>query len=104
MPVRLWREFSEHDVRTVRYMNWLGKSNGELLELARDEFDAMVTCDQNVPFQQNITERDVAVVVIAARSNDIEDLAPLIPLALSVLPTLRRGQVVRVSESDVEDY
>ena len=72
-------------------MRWSGKSNGELLRLARDQFDAFITADQSIPSQQNITERDVAVVVLAARSNGIDDLTPLVRL-----PLTKRGEVIHI--------
>ena len=68
-----------HEARTARYMRWDGKDNGELLALARHEFDVLITVDQDMPYQQNITERDVAVVILIAGTNDIKDLSPLGP-------------------------
>ena len=56
IPYPLRHYFPEHDVRTVQYMGWDGKSNGELLALARDEFDALITLDQRIPHQHNITD------------------------------------------------
>ena len=85
-----------HEVWTTQYRGWDGKSNGELLVLARDEFDVLITVDQSIPYQQNITERDVAVVILEAGTNDMEDLIPLVPELLDRLHTLRRGEVVRI--------
>ena len=85
-----------HDARTTRYVGWDGKGNGELLALARDEFDVLITVDQSIQYQQNITERDVAVVVLAARTNDIEDLRPLVPELLNRLHLLERGEVIQL--------
>ena len=85
-----------HEVRTVRYMGWDGKTNGELLELARGEFDVLVTVDQSVPYQQNITERDVAVIVLAARTNGIHDLRVLVPELLRRLEFLKHGEVALI--------
>ena len=64
--------------------------------LARDEYDVLITVDQSIPYQQNITERDVAVVVLEAGTNDIEDLRPLVPELLNRIPHLKRGEVVRI--------
>ena len=85
-----------HEARTTGYVGWDGKSNGELVALARDEFDVLITVDQSIPYQQNITERDVAVVVLEAGTNDIEDLRPLVPELLDCLHFLKRGEVVRI--------
>ena len=96
IPVQLRLLLSGHHVQTTRYRGWESKGNGELLELARDEFDALVTADQGIPNQQNLTGQDVAVVVLAAKSNGIEDLGPLVPQVLEALRDLERGQVVRI--------
>ncbi len=85
-----------HEARTARYVGWDGKGNGELLALARDEYDVLITVDQSIPYQQNITEEDVAVVVLEAGTNDIEDLRPLVPQLLNRIPFLKRGEVVRI--------
>ncbi len=85
-----------HEVWTTQYRGWDGKSNGELLELARDEFDVLITVDQNMPYQQNIGEQDIAVVVLAAKTNDVGDLRPLVPELLHQIEFLKRGEVVRI--------
>lgn len=47
-------EFTGHSVSTVADCGWAGISNGELLELAAARFDAFVTADQKVQYQQNL--------------------------------------------------
>lgn len=86
----------EHEVATVRYMGWDGKRNGELLTLARNEFDVLITTDQNIPYQQHIAKADVAIVVLAAKTNGIDDLKPLVPDLLKSLDVLKRGEIVRI--------
>jgi len=55
-----------HDVRTAPEMGWAAYSNGQLLDEAEKAgFDALVTCDQNFVFQQNLTGRNIAVVVLS---------------------------------------
>ena len=78
-------------------MGWDGKSNGELLSLARDEFDVLVTLDQSIPYQQHITEGDVSIIVLAAATNSTRDLEALAPRVLEALRDLKRGQVVHIS-------
>jgi hypothetical protein len=47
-------------------MGWAAYSNGQLLDEAEKAgFDALVTCDQNLVFQQNITGRNIAVVILS---------------------------------------
>lgn len=99
VPAQLRSLLVEHDVWTVRRMGWSGKSNGELLALARDEFDAFITLDQNLEHQQNVTERDIPIIVLVARRSRIDHLEPLVPRTLEALPNMKRGQVIRIEES-----
>ena len=57
---RLAYDFAGHDVLTVRQMGWKGKQNGELLALAEKQFEAFVTTDRNLSFQQNLTRFRIA--------------------------------------------
>jgi hypothetical protein len=78
-------------------MRWTGSSNGALLRRAAEEdFDAMLTADQNLQFQQNLNDLPIAVVVLLAPSNRVEFLEPLVPALLDVLSTLQPRQLVRV--------
>jgi len=96
VPRRLKGSFAGHDVQTVREMGWNGKSNGELLALARDEFDAFITLDRKLEYQQNITEEDIPIIVLITRRNNIEYLQPLVPKGLQALDDPKRGAVVHV--------
>ena len=97
LPRRLAQEFIGHEVRTVPEAGWAGLSNGKLLSLIKDSYDAFVTVDSNLASQQNLSQFGIAVVVLAARSNRFEDLLPLMPEVLEHLKTIQRGHVIRVS-------
>ncbi|MBA2693088.1 MAG: DUF5615 family PIN-like protein [Rubrobacter sp.] len=77
---RLSRSFGEgFEVETVIRRGWGGRTNGELLELAQSAgFDALITTDRGVPHQQNLSNFDVAVVVLRAGSNRLRHLAPIV--------------------------
>jgi predicted nuclease of predicted toxin-antitoxin system len=96
LPRALARLFGEHKCKTVQEMGWSGKKNGELLLLAESEFDVLVTIDQGMRYQQTFTGRRLALLVLAARSNQIEDLAPIVPAALEALHDIQPGRVVHV--------
>ena len=68
-----------HTVVTVTEQKWNGIKNGELLSLAAAEFDAFLTADQNLGYQQNVEDLSLAVIVLVAYSNRISDLSPLLP-------------------------
>jgi len=86
----------EHDIRTVDAMCWAGKRNGELLQLAAAEFDALLTADQNLEHQQNLGALPMAVIVLVAPTNRIQSLRPLVPTLLQTLQTLSARRLVRV--------
>jgi predicted nuclease of predicted toxin-antitoxin system len=96
LPRRLKRELSEHEARTAPEMGWASKKNGELLTLAAVDFDVFLTTDRNLSYQQNLSAFDIAVVVLVAPSNRIDDLRPLVARVLEVLPTAKRGAVTIV--------
>ena len=85
------------EVITVSYRGWTGKENGELLRLAAEEFDAFITMDGSIPYQQNLESIQIGIILLKADSNRDEDLAPLIPQVNSILKTLKKGEVVNVS-------
>lgn len=78
-------------------MGWAGKRNGELLALAVGQFDVFLTADRNLSYQQDLSSFDLAVIVLVARSNRLEDLRPLVPRVLEMLPTARRRAVTRIT-------
>ncbi|MSO56137.1 MAG: hypothetical protein EXQ55_04345 [Acidobacteria bacterium] len=85
-----------HETRSVRQMGWTSLSNGALLREAADRFDALLTTDQNIEFQQNLHDLPIAVMVLIAQSNRLESLAPLVPQLLEILQTLQPKKLVRV--------
>ena len=97
MPARLRRALPGHDVHTVQGLGWAGTKNGALLRRAADHgFAVLLTVDRNIEYQQNVPGLGIAIVAIRARSNDIVDLEPVMPLVAQLLPDLVAGQVIRV--------
>ena len=89
IPVRFRRSLPSHDVQTVLEMGWSGVKNGKLLALAADGFDAFVTVDKNLPYQQNMTTLPVAAIVLNAVSNELPTLLPLLPALERALLSLK---------------
>jgi hypothetical protein len=96
VPRRLGRELAGHEVRTVPEMSWAGLRNGDLLRAAEGLVEVFVTVDQNLAYQQNLAGSSRAILVLAARSNDLDDPRPLIPRAMDALRSLRPGEIVQV--------
>jgi PIN like domain len=56
-----------HEVVTVAYMGWAGLKNGELLAVAeRAGIEVLLTGDKTLRYEQNLSKRRLAVVVLAA--------------------------------------
>ena len=94
LPRKLAGHLKGHECRTVAVCGWAGKKNGELLSLAEPLFDVLLTLDKNIPYQQVKVGR-MAILIVRARSNRIQDLLPVIPECLATLKRIRPGQVVR---------
>jgi hypothetical protein len=63
----LRRLLEPHDVVTVTYMGWTGLQNGELLRAAEDNgIDVLLTGDQTLVFEQNLSGRRLAIVALSA--------------------------------------
>src|SRR5438067_1782988 len=78
VPRPLRRHLSGHTIRTVQEMGWAGIRNGELLNLAEPEFDLILSTDQNIPFQQNLKGRDVALIILVTRDTRLPNLLPFV--------------------------
>jgi hypothetical protein len=52
-----------------------------------------LTVDQGIEHQQNLTGLRIGVVVMAAPSNDIDDLRPLVPLVVEALERIQPWQI-----------
>lgn len=87
MPRKLKRLFAgDVEVVTVQERGWDSLENGDLLEAAQGEFDALLTTDRGIPHQQDLSGLGLTVVVLEAKSNRLEHLSPLIEEADAVLP------------------
>lgn len=89
--------FVGHDVVTVRYMGWVSVTNGKLIDLMTTaKIDVLVTCDTKLPFQQDVQNANIAVIVMRSGLNRIHELLPLVPSALAALVNIRPGECVEI--------
>ncbi len=97
LPHQLRPLVTGHEVFTVAFMEWSGVQNGELLLLAASHgFDAFLTKDLGIPYEQNTATLPCAIVILEAKSNSIRDLCPLVPALLTALAKLQPRSIVRV--------
>ena len=60
------------------------------------QFDVLLTVDQGIEYQQNLSGLSISVVVMMAPSNDVDDLRPLLPGVQEALAKLRPEEIIRV--------
>ena len=97
LPHDLRNLLSGHEVFTVAYMGWAGTENGDLLKIAaKSGFDVMLTKDSGVEYEQPLAALAIAVVVMQAKTNKLDDIRPLLPALLSTLANLEPRTLVRI--------
>ena len=65
VPKPLQRHLGGHEVRRAFQQGWAAKRNGELLILAEQAgFEVLVTSDQNLRYQQSLTGRNIALLIL----------------------------------------
>ena len=97
LPRRLGRVLVGHDVVSVAEAGWSGLTNGRLLQVAQERYDCLITADRSLVYQQSLPRFDIAVLVLRAKTNRLEDLAPLVPQILETLPALQPGESAEIS-------
>ncbi len=54
-------------------------------------FDVLITMDSNMVHQQDLSAHEIAVIILRAQSNRLEDTRPFMPAVLRVLPHAPKG-------------
>src|SRR3977135_4321162 len=91
VPRGLRRSLVGHDVSTAREMGWNRLPDGLLLGNVSYTFDALVTVDKSIPFQQRLKSRPFALIVLRAKTNRLADLLPLVPALRRALDEVKPG-------------
>src|SRR6185437_13939935 len=97
LPNRLKNDFPLHETITVRERMWNGKRNGELMKLMIDEnFDALLTFDKNIQYQQNFKKYPVCIFVLSAKNNIYLELTKLSGKVNAILQrqVLEQGSII----------
>ena len=93
----LRQHFAGHECQTWRYAGFAGLANGDLLTAAEQAgFAVLITVDQNMPAQQRLEGRSISLLVLRARTTNLDDLLVLIPEVLEALQGIRPGEVFRI--------
>ncbi|MDX2041090.1 MAG: hypothetical protein SF097_07570 [Acidobacteriota bacterium] len=85
---------NDWEINTTRRLRWNELDNGELLAVAQQEFDILVTTDKALYGQQNVPNYDIAVIVLRAYSNRLIDLEPFADGIIKTADQIKPGQTV----------
>ena len=94
-PAPLRQALAGHAVSTAYEMGWATLTNGELLDAAEGLFDVFVTTDQNLRYQQNLSGRSLAILVLPFAS--WPKLQSHEPKILSAIEAMTAGSYVELS-------
>jgi len=74
-------------------MGWASFKNGKLLAAASGKFDVLLTTDQRLSYQLNVSAFPIAVIVLVAKRNKLESLLPLVLGLRVALKEVKPGEV-----------
>jgi len=95
VPRPLRKFLPDHTVHTAQEMGWGQLKNGALLQAVEPQFDAFLTSDQNLKYQQNIAGRKLAILVLP--TNDWPTLKRLADKIATKVAALKPGDFVEMS-------
>ncbi|MBI3281570.1 MAG: hypothetical protein HYZ57_17215 [Acidobacteria bacterium] len=99
LPLDFRHSFPNHDAHTAQWAGLKGKANSELLRAAElAGCEVLLTVDQGIPQQQRGGSRRLALILIRARTNQMEDLLPLVDAIFEALQSIKPGQTVQITE------
>jgi Domain of unknown function (DUF5615) len=97
IPRKLKNSLPGHECRTVQEIGCAGTKNGALLSIAESKgFDVFLTIDKGLEYEQNLTGRKIAVLLVRPKSNRLADLQTHAPACLECLRTIGIGQLIRI--------
>jgi len=99
-PAPLARFLRGHQVSRADEMGWQDLENGALLDAAeREAFDLLLTCDRNIRYQQNFSERKLAVAVLS--TNHWPTLRAKAAKIGSAIDFIQKSQIVPIDVANL---
>lgn len=87
-----------HSVRAAQEMGWGGLKNGDLLREAEVQFEAFISTDQNLKYQQQVVGRKLAILVLP--TNDWPTIRSKGAEIAAKVATLKPGDFVELDWSN----
>ena len=94
-PVPLRPYLSGHDVSTAAQQGWDKLRTGDLLKAAEDAgFEVLVTTDKNMQYQQNLSTRRIAIIVLGKGNWPL--IEPHVQLVIAAVNAAETGSFAEV--------
>ena len=94
---RLKMHLTGHEVCTTQEQGWADVLNGELLALLEaNEFDLMLTADANIKSQQNLSNRNISIIVLRARNNRLATHLEMLDDIQKAISKAGKGDLVEI--------
>ena len=97
VPRLIKNRLSRFEIKTVQEMGWTGIKNGDLLKRAEKKFDVFITADKNLRYQQNLSGRNLAVILLP--SNRVTEVIALLPALERSLKAAKPGAFLQIPGS-----
>lgn len=89
----------DHEVKTVREMQWSGIKNGKLMSLCVDhDFDILLTIDKNLQFQQNMECYPLVIAVLNSYNSTVSELINFLPSFLKQADTFEKHKAYLIDK------
>jgi predicted nuclease of predicted toxin-antitoxin system len=86
--------FANHSCTSVQAEGWSGIRNSELLKRAEGSFDLLITADQNIAFQQNLSSNTLAILELS--TNDLRRIQAAAEAIQRAVEEINPGEFVRL--------
>ncbi len=94
VPSIVKKRLPQRQIVTVQDMGWAGIKNGELLKLVEDQFEIFITSDKNLRYQQNLTGRNAAIILLP--SNQVPVVESLLPKIDEIIGLIQPGESIEI--------
>ena len=65
VPWPMHKLFASHSCTSVQAEGWSGIRNSELLKRVEGDFDLLITADQNIIYQQNLSAGTISILELS---------------------------------------
>ena len=95
MPHPLRQELPGHEIVTAQSKGWGELENGDLVAAADNNgFDLLMTADKNLRYQQNLTGRQIAILVLP--TNKLKVLTRTVPTIRAKVNSIKAGDFIEI--------